>query len=162
MGETVHQPKCREMWMGTKFSLLQKSGKGRLGWQTPKPTSEGSTPHQKYKDPKHNVPQTLNYQKPQGTQKSTQEAQLDKYPSQTKSHKQWEAEMERLNSKYNLDCFSDLRVRFRVRWRRAVSIWTWVWDTHLNWKSRICYFVTMTQSLTLFSKCYLTIFFFHK
>ena len=33
--------------------------------------------------------QTLNYQKPQSTQKSTQDTQLDKYPSQTKSHKLW-------------------------------------------------------------------------
>ena len=31
--------------------------------------------------------------------------QPGKYLSQAK--KQWEAEMERLNSKYNLDCFSD-------------------------------------------------------
>ena len=55
--------------------------------------------------PETRHPQTLNYQKPQGTQKSTQETQIGKYPTQTK--RQWEAEMERLNSKYNLDCFSD-------------------------------------------------------
>ena len=47
----------------------------------------------------------MNYQKPQNTQISTQEAQPGKYQSQTK--KQWKAEMERLNSKFNLDCFSD-------------------------------------------------------
>ena len=63
----------------------------------------------------------------------------------------------------NLDCFSNSELRFRVRWRRAVSVWTWVWDTHLNWNwkhylSEICYFVTATWSLTPFSKCYLTIF----
>ena len=52
-------------------------------------------------------PQTLNYQKPQNSQKSNQETQIDKYPSQMKICKQWEAEMERLNIKYNLDCFSD-------------------------------------------------------
>ena len=28
-------------------------------------------------------------------------------PNMTKTKQQWEAEMERLNSKYNLDCFSD-------------------------------------------------------
>ena len=39
--------------------------------------------------------------------KPNQEAPIDKYPSQTKTHQQWEAEMERLNTKYNLDCFSD-------------------------------------------------------
>ena len=32
------------MRMGTKLSLLQKSGKGGLGWQTPKPTSESFSP----------------------------------------------------------------------------------------------------------------------
>ena len=57
--------------------------------------------------PQVRCPQSLNYQKPQCTWKSIQETQLEKYPSQTKSHKQWEAEMERLNSKYKLDCFSD-------------------------------------------------------
>ena len=31
----------------------------------------------------------------------------ERYPSQTKAKQQWEAEMERLNSKYNLNCFSD-------------------------------------------------------
>ena len=30
----------------------------------------------------------------------------NQYPSQLKLHKQWEGEMEGLNSKYNLDCFS--------------------------------------------------------
>ena len=53
-------------------------------------------------------PQNLNYQKPQSTEKSTQEIQPGKYPIQAK--KQWEAEMERLNSKYNLDCFSDSKL----------------------------------------------------
>ena len=42
---------------------------------------------------------SLNLQKP--------EAPIDKYPSQTKTRTQWEAEMEKLNTKYNLDCFSD-------------------------------------------------------
>ena len=36
-----------------------------------------------------------------------QETQIDKYLGQTKICQQWEAEMERLNTKYNLDCFSD-------------------------------------------------------
>ena len=42
---------------------------------------------------------------PQSTQKSTQETKPGKYPAQAK--RQWKAEMERLNSKYNLDCFSN-------------------------------------------------------
>ena len=64
------------------------------------------TPLPEVQRPQARHPQILNYQKPQSTQKSAQETQLDKYPSQTKIHKQWEAEMERLNCKYNLDCFS--------------------------------------------------------
>ena len=52
-------------------------------------------------------PQTLNYQKPQSSQKPNQVIQVDRYPSQTKIHQQWEAEIEKLNAKYNLDCFSD-------------------------------------------------------
>ena len=57
--------------------------------------------------PKARHPQTLNYQKPQNSQKPNQETQIDRYLSQTKICKQWEAEMERLNTKYNLDCLSD-------------------------------------------------------
>ena len=78
----------KEYWDGNHQSQLQKVP----------PPLEVQRPQARY-------PQTLNYQKPQDTQKSTQESQLEKYPSQTKSHKQWEAEMEILNSKYNLDCF---------------------------------------------------------
>ena len=57
--------------------------------------------------PQARCPQALNYQKPQSSQKPNRETQVDKYPSQTKICQQWEAEMERLNTKYNLDCFSD-------------------------------------------------------
>ena len=42
--------------------------------------------------------------------KPNQETQIGMYPSQTKIHKQWEAEVERLNTKYNLDCFSDSKL----------------------------------------------------
>ena len=38
--------------MGTKLSLLQESGKGGLGWQTPIPTStEDTTPARNTKAP---------------------------------------------------------------------------------------------------------------
>ena len=73
-------------------------GKHQSQFQKVPPLPEAQRPQAKQ-------PQNMNYQKHQNTQKSTQEAQPSKYPSQTK--KQWEAEMERLNSKYNLDCFSD-------------------------------------------------------
>ena len=78
----------KEDWNGKHQSQLQK---------VPSPP-EVQRPQAKH-------PQTLNYQKPQSTQKSAQETQLDKYQTQTKQL--WEAEMERLNSKYNLDCFPD-------------------------------------------------------
>ena len=58
--------------------------------------------------PQARCPQTLNYQKPQSAQKSTQETQLGKSKTQTK--RQWETKMERLNSKYNLNCFSDSKL----------------------------------------------------
>ena len=41
--QSIISPK-RQMWMGTKLSLLQESGQGRLGWQTSKtPTAENIT-----------------------------------------------------------------------------------------------------------------------
>ena len=57
--------------------------------------------------PQTRHPQTLNYQRPQKLQKPNQETQTDQYLSQTKFCKQWEAEMEKLNVKYNLDCFPE-------------------------------------------------------
>ena len=51
-------------------------------------------------------PQTLNYQKPQSSQRFDQKTSEGQYPRQSEIHKQWEAEMERINAKYNLDCFS--------------------------------------------------------
>ena len=60
--------------------------------------------------PQARCPETLNYQKPQNSQKPNKETQIDRYPSQTKICKPWEVEMERLNTKYNLDCFSDSKL----------------------------------------------------
>ena len=51
-------------------------------------------------------PQALNYQKPQKSNPKTVDIS-NWYPSQFKLCKQWEEEMGRLNTKYNLDCFSD-------------------------------------------------------
>ena len=58
-----------------------------------------TSPQPKVQRPQARYP--LNLQKP------GQEAPTDKYPSHTKTHHQQETEMERLNTKYNLDCFSD-------------------------------------------------------
>ena len=72
-------------------------------------------PQPEIQRPQARCPQTLNYQKSQNSQKPNQEMQTDRYPSQTKICKQREVEIERLNAKYNLDCFSDSQVRFRIR-----------------------------------------------
>ena len=50
-------------------------------------------PQPKVQKPQERRPKTLNL--------------TDRYPSQSKAIQQWEAEIERLNSKYNLNCFSD-------------------------------------------------------
>ena len=64
-------------------------------------------PKQEIQMPQARCPQTLSYQRPQNSQKPNQETLIDQYLSQSKICKQWEVEMERLNAKYNLDCFSD-------------------------------------------------------
>ena len=92
---------------GDQTAPSVKIRKGRIGMATPKHQSQLKKvpPLPEVQRPQAKQPQNMNYQKPQNTHKSTLEAQLGKYPSQAK--KQWEADMERLNSKYNLDCFSD-------------------------------------------------------
>ena len=92
------------MWMGTKLSLLQNQEKEDWDGKHQSQLQKAPTPPEVQR-PQVRHPQNLNYQNPQSTQKSTQETQLDKYPTQAK--RQLGAEMERPNSKYNLDCFSD-------------------------------------------------------
>ena len=72
-----------------------------------KQLQQKTPPQQEIQIPHARCPQTLNYQRPQNTQMPNQETQIDQYPSQTKFHKQRVAEMEKLNAKYNLDCFSE-------------------------------------------------------
>ena len=50
------------------------------------------------------MPPNLKFQKLQARRPKTLNLNM------TKAKQQWEAEMERLNSKYNLDCFSDLEL----------------------------------------------------
>ena len=64
-------------------------------------------PQQKVQISQVQCPQTLSYQKPQRFQKFDQNTPNGWYPSQLKLCKQWEAELEKLNVRYNLDCFSD-------------------------------------------------------
>ena len=54
-------------------------------------------------------PQTLSYPKPQSSQKFNAKTPgvVGWYPSLWKLRKEWEEEMEILNTKYNVDCFSE-------------------------------------------------------
>ena len=70
------------MQLGTRLTFLQFQKK-----------EEESKPQQQKTSPKA--------QKPQARRPNTLNLNM------TKAKQQWEAEMERLNSKYNLDCFSD-------------------------------------------------------
>ena len=74
---------------------------------TKKQLQQQLQPQQKVQLTQAKCPQTLNYQKPQSSQKFNQKTSDGQYPSQSEICKQWEAEMKRLNIKYNLDCFSD-------------------------------------------------------
>ena len=86
--------------MGTQLPLLKNQEKE--DWDDKHQSQlQKVPPLREMQRPLVRHPQTLSYQKPQCTQKSAKETQTGKYPTQTK--RQWEAEMERLNSKYNLD-----------------------------------------------------------
>ena len=74
-------------------------------WQ--KQLQQQLLPQQKIQMIQAKCPQMLSYQRPQSFQKLNQETSDGQYSSQSKICKQWEAEMERLNAKNNLDCFSD-------------------------------------------------------
>ena len=92
------------MWMGTKLPLLQNQEEDWNG-DHQKQVQQQPQPQQKTQMTQAQCPQTMNYPKPQSSQKFNLKAHdvAGWYPSQSKLHKQWEEEMERLNSKYNLD-----------------------------------------------------------
>ena len=64
---------------------------------------------QQPQQPQMQCPQTQNYQKPQNFQRPRSQTFdiPDRHSSQLTLCREWEEEMERLNSKYGLDCFSD-------------------------------------------------------
>ena len=77
---------------------------------------------QKYKGPKQGALKLSTTKSPKNLQKPNQETQIDRYLSQTKICKQWEAEMERLNTKYNLDCFSDSELDLESDEENSISV----------------------------------------
>ena len=98
--QSIISPKTEKCRWGTRLSFLQKSGQGRLGWQISKTRYNGKHhPNQKCKGLKQDAPQTY--------RSLVKRHQLTSIQARQKPCQQWEAEIERLNTKYNLDCFSD-------------------------------------------------------
>ena len=100
-------PKTEKCGWGPNCPFCKNQEKEEEDWDGNHQNQLQTQPQQKIQMPQARCPQTLNHQRPKNFQKLNQETSNDQYLSQSKFHKQWEAEMERLNAKYNLDCFSD-------------------------------------------------------
>ena len=102
-------PKTEKCGWGSNCPFCKNQEKEEEDWDgnCQKQLQQKTPPQQEIQIPQARCPKTLNYQRPQNSQKPNQETLIDQYASQSKIRKQWEAEMERLNAKYNLDCFSD-------------------------------------------------------
>ena len=89
--------KGRNVWMGTKLPYLQKC-RGWLGWWWPKTVPTAATTQDAVPpDPK--LPEA---------QKSQTFDFPDRHSSQLKLHREWQEGIERLNNKYDLNCFQTL------------------------------------------------------
>ena len=97
--QSIISPKTEKCRWGPDCPFCKNQDKEDWDGKHQNQLQQKTSPQPKVQRPQARCP--LNLQKP------GQEAPIDKYPSQTKTHQQWEAEMERLNTKYNLDCFSD-------------------------------------------------------
>ena len=105
--QSIISPKAEKYRWGPNCPFCKNQDKEDWDGKHQNQQQQKTPPQPEIQRPQARCSQTLNYQKPQNLQKLNQETQIDRYPSQTKIHKQWEAEMERMNTKYNLDCFSD-------------------------------------------------------
>ena len=86
------EPKTNEQSlekMGTRLPLCKSQEKGKEEDKTQQQLK--ASPQSKLQKPQARPPKTLSLN--------------DKYPNKTRAKQQWEEEMERLNEKYNLDCF---------------------------------------------------------
>ena len=97
--QSIISPKTEKCRWGPDCPFCKNQDKEDWDGKHQNQLQQKTSPQPKVQRPQARCP--LNLQKP------GQEVPIDKYPSQTKTHQQWEAEMERLNTKYNLDCFSD-------------------------------------------------------
>ena len=96
--QSIISPKPKKWGWGPDCPFCKNQDKEDWDGKHQNQLQQKTLPQPKVQRPQARHP--LNLQKPD-------QAPVDKYPSQTKTHQQWEAEMERLNTKYNLDCFSD-------------------------------------------------------
>ena len=97
--QSIISPKLEKCRWGPDCPFCKNQDKKDWDGKHENQLQQKTSPQPKVQRPQARCP--LNLQKP------GQEAPIDKYPSQTKTHQQWEAEMERLDTKYNLDCFSN-------------------------------------------------------
>ena len=97
--QSLISPKTEKYGLGPDCPFCKNQDKEDRDGKHQNQLQQKTLPQPKVQRPQARCP--LHLQKPD------QEAPIDMYPSQTKIHQQWKAEMERLNAKYNLDCFSD-------------------------------------------------------
>ena len=107
---SIVNPKAEKCGWGPNCPFCKNQDKEDWDDKHQSQLQQKASPQPKIQMPQARWPHPLNYQKPQNSQKSNQETQIDRYPRQTKIHEQSEAEMEKLNTKYNLDCFSDSKL----------------------------------------------------
>ena len=105
-GQPSTSPKAEKCGWGPNCPFCKNQEEGWDG-DHEKQLQMQPQPQQKIQVTQVQHPQTLSCQKPQNFQKFDQKTPDGQYPSQFRLCKQWEEEMERLNVKYNLDCFSE-------------------------------------------------------
>ena len=108
--QSIFSLKAEKCGWGPNCPFCKNQDKEDLDGNHQNQLHQKTLPQPEIQRPQARHPQTLNYQKPQNLQKPNQQTQIDRYQSKTKICKQWEAEMERLNTKYSLDCFSDFEL----------------------------------------------------
>ena len=136
--QSIISPKAEKCSWGPNCPFCKNQDKEDWDGKHQNQPQQKTSPQPKIQGPQARCPETLNYQKPQTLQKPN-----DRYPSQTKICQQWEAEMERLNTKYNLDCFSDSELDLESDEGEEYKYEHGYETAHLNYSLRICHFVGM-------------------
>ena len=116
--QSITSPKTEKCRWGPDCPFCKNQDKEDWDGKHQNQLQQKTSPQQKVQTPQARCP--LNLQKP------NQEAPVDKYPSQTKTCQQWEEEMERLNTKYNLDYFLNSELGSESNEEGATSLQAWV------------------------------------